>query len=574
MFDERLKTIISQPNNKYLTNLMHNSFFVIEPNTEKYNQDERKLGKKEVSADLIRDILSHEDSYSYVLKLFRGEIDVFTIYFITEEGKYLKQFTFTKKQFINTIEEIIFEITPEQFEQFNVLISLMGYDKFVERYKDTIVDKKIDGYQYHLHVSDYIEFLELPLDEYLTYMSDENSFYKGIPITHFLYGIYHFFNNDTRVKEEYLFPENIQTRLDDITYYRFIDIESINRITKNEDYNFEQIEVNEELREAVLKDMPPYLSQLEKAIYIYIKLCKILSYDEEFYAVNQRGPVALRHEEVENVSKITPTNNGVVCYEFTAIYEKLVAEFGINFSNNQALLNGFGGGHSSIELRIGKFIIKADAVTSILDGDLMRAKLNQGLVGISCTNRCERTRSEFYQAYDMVYHLIANQEKQITKNEVGSRETFADILSEYLGTTDKVRHVDAREKVDILIAKVNATRLRGMDAMSYILQLRRILFTEQEQKDYFRISIIRENTPNSERVARPQAIFSIRIPEGPDYIIKYYIYYPGEPFRELTKEELEILFQTSQYNYIAKDDPRVLGLEEDEGGKENERKVN
>ena len=143
MFDERLKIIISKPDNKYLTNLMHNSFFVIEPNTEKYNQDERKLGKKEVSADLIRDILSHEDSYSYVLKLFRGEIDVFTIYFITEEGKYLKQFTFTKKQFINTIEEIIFEITPEQFEQFNVLISLMGYDKFVERYKNTIVDKKI-----------------------------------------------------------------------------------------------------------------------------------------------------------------------------------------------------------------------------------------------------------------------------------------------------------------------------------------------------------------------------------------------------------------------------------------------
>jgi hypothetical protein len=560
MFDERLETIMKIPENKFLFNLRHNSIFVIAPNTEKYEKAERKLGKREISADLMRDILSHEDSYEYVLKLFRGELEVFTVYFVTEEGKYLKQYTFTKKQFINTLEEIIFELTPEQFEQFNVLISLMGYDKFVERYKNTIVDKKIDGTEYHLYVGDYIEFLELPEDQYLTYMSDENCFYKGIPITHFLYGIYRFFNCDTRVKDEYLFPENIQKRLDDITYYRYIDIEAVNRITQNEDFNFNQIKVNEELRKLILKDMPPYLTLLEKAIYIYIKMCKVLTYDEEFYAVHQRGPVALRHEEVENVAKITPTNNRVVCYEFTAIYEKLVAELGISFSTYQALLNGFGGGHSNIELRIGKYIVEADAVTSILNGDLMRAKVNQGLVGISCHNKCQQTREEFYHAYEMVYRLIANQEKQITGNEVGKQETFDDILPEYLGTTDKVRHVDAREKVDILVAKVNATKLQGMDAMAYILHLRRILFTEQEQKDYFAITIIRENTPNRETVARPQAIFSIRIPEGPDFIVKYYVYYPGEPFKELTAEELQILFNASTYEYIDKEDPEIPGI--------------
>ena len=117
--------------------------------------------------------------------------------------------------------------------------------------------------------------------------------------------------------------------------------------------------------------------------------------------------------------------------------------------------------------------------------------------------------------------------------------------------------------MNILIAKINSTQMQGIDAFSYLLQLRKVLFTEAEQKQNFRVSIIRENTPNAEeQVARPKAILALRVPVGETKVVRYFLYYPNQPLVEIAQENLQQFFDEQQFEYIAKEDPRIPGIAE------------
>ena len=543
--------------------MQQHSIFLFEPNTDKYVNDEEIIGSRKISAKLLIDLIEHEDSLEYVTKLFNGEISSFTIYFVSSEGEYRRQMSFNKKELVEYLEKIVFNLTPKQFELFQHLTKKVSFESLVEEKGNDIFNIDIERINYNFKVGDLLGFLTLEENEFMSYMFDENGTYKGIPITHFLYAIKEYFSRKY-IESEYFIYESIKTRLDSIKESKYIDIDAINHNLENNDYNFEEIEVNEELKQLIIKDMPSYLTPLEKAIYIYIKMCKVLTYDEEFYAVNQRGLVADRHEEVSNVKKITPKNNRVVCYEFNAIFEKMIYDYGIISDVDQKLVNGFGGGHASLVFRDGKFLISADAVTGILQGDIMQAKLNQPLQGLTCKNRNSQTRQEFQQSLQMVYSLIASQEKQLTSNEVGTYETFEDILRQYSEMTENLKSVSLEEKMQILMAKIEATQLTGIDGFSYILQLRKELFTEHEQKANFKVSIIRENTPDEEKIAKPKAIMALRVPTEEGHLVRYFVYYPNEPLVEVSLEQLQKKFDEREFEYIDRGDPRMPGI--DEGG--------
>ena len=556
MIDESIYKIVKLPEESLKT-LIPFSIFLKEPETDRYTNDDEKVGERKVSSKLLLDILSHEDSFNYVLKLFNEEISSLHIYFVSSEGEYRAQFSFGKKEFIEYIEKIIFSLTPELLDKFYKLTGMISFESLKEQKKDDIYTLEIEGNQYNFKVIDLLTFLELDDQEYLAYMSHENCTYKDVPITHFLYALKTYIH-DNNIDRKFILREPIQKRLNEIEESKYIDIDAINKIREISDFNFNDIKVNEELRELILRDMPPYLTNLEKAIYIYIKMCKVLTYDEEFYAVNQRGPVADRHEEVSNVQKITPKNNRVVCYEFNAIYEKLIAELGIKFDTNQMLINGFGGGHANLTFREGKFLVKADSVTSILQGDLVQAKLNQRLSGLVCKNQNRNTQIEFQQAFERVYCLIAEQEKKLTENDVGREETFAEILAQYSRTTDSLQPVSLEEKMNILIAKINSTQMQGIDAFSYLLQLRKVLFTNQEQKDNIKISIIRNSNENS---AEALSIISIRLPdETGKKVVNSYMFKPGSELIPISKEDLQANFDSETMGYVEADDPVIPGI--------------
>ena len=73
-------------------------------------------------------------------------------------------------------------------------------------------------------------------------------------------------------------------------------------------------------------------------------------------------------------------------------------------------------GHANLEFRSDKFLVSADSVTSILQGDIMQAKVNQPLVGLKCINRNQQTQQEFKDSLSKMYQLIAQLDKSISEN--------------------------------------------------------------------------------------------------------------------------------------------------------------
>ena len=426
----------------------------------------------------------------------------------------------------------------------------VSYDKYRENTQNNNYEVVIDGKNYTIPIALIYQFMCLS-DETFNNMISNNSNINGIPISHFLYAISKYFE-DNKITENYLVNDDLKNRLKEI---------------KSSE------KVNVELQDLILSDISPEFNDLEKAIYIYIKMCKVLTYDEEFYAVNQKGPLSEKHKTIDNVSNISLTNNKVVCYEFDAIYSYFLNKLGINYKHFVGIVDGNGKqgeqefddefnryseGHTFLKYRCGKYLVKADSVTSILQGDIMQAKLNQPLRGLVCENTNEQSRNEFSQAMHKVYNYIANREPKISQNEPEKAETFDEIVAQFTNSTDKLKPVDVKEKIEILISKVNSTKMIGIDAYSYLLQLRKILFTEQEQKDNIKISIIRNSSENS---AEALSIISVRLPDDTGkMVVNRYMFKPGSELIPISKEDLQSNFDNETMGYVEADDPIIPGI--------------
>ncbi|MBQ9279449.1 MAG: hypothetical protein IJ215_00120 [Clostridia bacterium] len=92
------------------------------------------------------------------------------------------------------------------------------------------------------------------------------------------------------------------------------------------------IRITKELHDDVLKSMPQEMdghpiTKAETAVYIYTRLCQMLTYDP-VYAYNSNVGVQA-HLNPIRLNSITPSNNNILCYEFAYLYSKFLEEFGI-----------------------------------------------------------------------------------------------------------------------------------------------------------------------------------------------------------------------------------------------------
>ncbi len=348
----------------------------------------------------------------------------------------------------------------------------------------------------------------------------------------------------------------------------------LNEYLSTEDSLLEQINVNPLLESAILDDMPKEWDDTRKAIYVYIKMCKILSYNEEVFAVNREGPLDAKHRDIGHLYDITPTNNGVTCFEFNAIHSYILNKLGINYKRGRGVfdetgsyiigedffdpkIHQYGRHHTFAKYRTGKYVSRADAAGYMLQGDMARAKLNQPLRSLVCENKNEQSRKEFNALVSEVYAYIASKEPKLSQNDIEDYETRNDIVKEFERLTDKLFPVSIEEEVDILINKINSTKLTGIDAYSYLLQLRKVLFTKDEQEN-IKISIIRKS---GEGYAEALAIISLFIPsEDGNISIERFMYTPGSELVPISIEELEENFDKNIMGYIKPTDPKIPGF--------------
>ncbi len=414
---------------------------------------------------------------------------------------------------------------------------------------------RVDNLDKFFSPQTFLEILTLPADKYKEFIYNLDQTIGTATKTEFMFALKEFGKRE-HIFEKYVLPDEFVMRFAELNSNQAVDFEAINQFTSTEDDFQGRFSVSPRLEREILKGMPKDYSLMQQAIYIYMKMCKVLTYDQEFYAANQGGIVAARHEDIEHLQTITPTNNEVVCYEFNSIYSHFLSKLGINYSieSRSGYKDGqqlYGGAHASLSFRCDKFLVKADSVESIFNGDLALLKTGNTATGIKCLNKNEATFREFGQMISQVATDIAKQEHQIPSTPItATPDSYQEALHAYTGISN-ASLPPVERRVAIIREQMNQCQLDPMDAYAYLLQLRHLQFTPDEQDYCFKVSILRENPATPFQPLETRSIWatskSFALPENP---ITYYSYKPGEEVEEVAPETVLEDLQSGRLAYI------------------------
>lgn len=532
------------------------------------------IDHKKVSVEVLKRILNDEKYYQYAKKFFDNEIKLFRIKYIFS-GDVCGNISYNKITIIEGIryllENNMLTLNPSQKEKYDYLCKKVSFPLFVEKNINEIFDISIDNIDYSIPIIDMISFMELDDQEYDRLIaSDDIKTINYIPKIHFIYATYMYFCK-YRIINNYLVSSTINKRYKELESLQKIDFEALNRYLEIEDSKYKEAFLNDSLVANIKDGLPNNVSPLEQAIYIYIKMCKILTYDDEYYVFNQEGSIAKKHQNINYITGISPDNNKVVCFEFNLIFSKFLSELGLKFSSDYLGMIGeiYGHGHVKLTFRSGKYLINADSVTSILHGDLVQAKLNQPLVGLKCLNCNKNTVKEFEKMVTNMYSLIVEQEKDFSKSsQVEHIEDIEEIVREYIEVTTNIKEVSLNERLSILIDKVNSLNLVGIDSLSYALQLRKILFTQNERDNNIAVTVIKNNEPmEKDKYAEANAIFTINT-EG--FTVdkqnnNYFYFRPNQELIPISRQNLQDMFDFGNLEYIDRYNPTIPGIKEAKG---------
>ena len=522
---------------------------------EKISNDTNKIvtGQFQYSVELLEYTLNDEQTFKTLFNLFQN-VHKFKI--ASDSSMDDETYEYEKIPFLEAIEVArdkgLIKLNRITYSRYKTLLDLISYGILKKQLQNKTIQAKVDGITYNIPANKIIEFLELDtknLDDYINTPNRKGSISKEA----FLYIVRRFIIRE-KLMDNFIFPENIEKRITDIVNYEILDFESQNTYLSDENSLTSKTNLNPELIEAITKDIPANYSTLEKAIFIYIKMCKILSYNDEFFAAKQRGLAAEKHRMIDYIETISPQFPEVVCYEFNAIYAKMLHSLGINFQRECfSWKNKYGDGHENLSFRVGKYIIEADSSRQILTGDLFNAKVGNSIKGLKCRNQNFDTYMEFDEILRKVYKDIKKEDKS----------TFSEALKEYEELTNaKQAHIPFNTRFDIFLEKIRTSSFNGLNIMSYILRLVNALFTEEEREHYIDFEIIRDNNPKDEdKIVATCGIITMNekgILKDEEHN-KYYIYINGE-LKRILKRTLIRNIITGTLGFIDSEEQYIPGI--------------
>ena len=238
-------------------------------------------------------------------------------------------------------------------------------------------------------------------------------------------------------------------------FFNGLDQDMINSITSNQTKH--SFEINADIKNFILKDMPSDLTKLEKAIYIYSKLCKILDYDMEYYNDNANKKFIAE----ESISDVDLSNNNVVCYTFSYIYSGLLREIGIDQIKEAKINKGeFVNKHASVEFVVDNIVIMADSTHAGAEiGDLTTLKVENKINGLRCSQFNIEKQNKVNQAKKKVEMILEKEKKDEETNY-------------FLPSQERLDSMTSIDKYILFNDLVAATPLTGVSLLGYIQVLK------------------------------------------------------------------------------------------------------
>lgn len=343
--------------------------------------------------------------------------------------------------------------------------------------------------------------------------------------------------------EDRLIDDKVKETLKKYITEEFVS-EKENEIIKREKNNplSEKELMNNELKNEIFNSIPSDYTKLEQCIYLYIKLCQILSYDSSYY-VNSKQFIQ-QHEDFSNLQKITSQNPNAICYEFVTLYSELLEKIGIKSNvstafwmdvdeNDKLYADSFRDNHATINYNVDNFIISADSTNSILNGDLINVKMGNKLNGLKCKNINEVDKFVFESALENVY-------SGFEKNK------------DFKKYNDEVIELPLTERLKQLFNDIINMNAQGVDFISYITNLKHKYFSQSELQWNVSINYVGKNDGINQY---PVVIFSVNtndIINVPEDTIQYLydtmthelIKYDNQELKQLFGSELFKLEET------------------------------
>lgn len=426
------------------------------------------------------------------------------------------------------------DTSDKEFDRILSLRDITNIDSFIAKYKNKVFYLNIDNFDYKVKVNDIIECLLMKPIDFKLFLTGQKK--MSISIGCFLYAV-KLFMDSFNIEEKYVLPVDVLDRINSISSSYHVDIEALNQLRSTDDCLLKDINIDEIFKEEILSSIPKNMNQLEKAIYLYILLCKTFTYDPIYFAYDQTGEKTLFHKTINYIPNINKKNNKVVCYEFNSIYGYFLNELGIHYENSYNNKDDYGR-HASLSFRVGKYIVSADAVSSILSGDLVNSKIDYRLDGLLCLNNNTKTVDEFTQTKERIQEMF----KPKTK------EPFLRSLRSTLNLSKQT----GLEKVSTLVDTVNEKKLPPIDSFGCINKLKRQIFF-QDELDKLSYVVVRYN--GDEKLPL-RAIISYKDKDE----FKHFIYCPGEKIKEIDSELLSDMFILNHFEYLYREKLRVPGV--------------
>ncbi len=545
--------------------------------------------------DLLRDLILDEEVYKTVTKkIFSGQIPSLEVNCLFKTG-YGDRFAdrssfaeigegidtyYTRSQIVMGLNKLETEgslhLNPKTEKRLEVLRQATDFERMKADWGVPEFIITMDKNTYALSIQEMLNIFTLHPNDFLAKFRTSDNL-CGIDKSHFVYAAKEFFAQSGML-DNFVAPKSIFVNLDIVTSSLSpADDYAINKDFFDERTNavLDKITLDKELHDTIMNRIPADCDDVEKAMRLYIEICKIVEYDEEFWVFNQSGPTAEKHYDPRYVNNITLKNNSVVCYEFAAIYASLLRECGIDskfFAKNPDKNYIYSDGHADLRFRVGDFVIRADPAEG---RDFASAKLNLPLDKFDCENPSKAMQQDFAKRFYDVYSKIAEEEASRTgrSGELKEKETTENLIEEYKKINNREIEIPFEDKLNILFSKTTLSHLIGIDCLYYMLDLRKLLFSPAERAEKMAMTIIRDKSkPETGREAVASAIITVN-EEGlsttdeirlyPEYDNNTYYYFnPANKMPiEVKREELQSKFDDKTFSYIRPADSQIPGVE-------------
>ena len=506
---------------------------------------------KQVRLNLLRDLLCDDNYFSVMESIFNKNNSIIPIYYFGDKHNIEDKKSYTKEEIVRlankAIEDNLLNLDEAGVKRLKYLNDKVSYNSFLKKYEDKTFEIYIEDNKYNFEIKDFINVINMSKEDFASFFA-KDELIGGVSKREYAYALEEFLSIE-RVFDCYMMPEETISRFNELCSYELIDFESVNNILDSEAYLYEEAILQDELKQYLFEGMPKDLPNIEKAIYLYIKACKLLSYDEEFYLSNQKGMAALKHQDINNLSKINLSNKKIVCYEFTAIYGKLLEELGINFEVDNAITNEYGFGHNKLIFKQDEYMVEADSVTTIFQGDLIRVKTNYPPVGIKCLNASEKTCDNFKKKVAKINSMIKIDEME-----------FDDALAKYENIMIDRENILFEDKLKLYIDKISrcGMKLGGMDSLGYAFLLSKTIFNKEERTNNINFGIFKV-VDDSKEIAK--LVISIN-KKGFNFKEnnKYLIYDLDGTLSEISKMDLNKLIKNKSFHAVDQNKSKVPGL--------------